>query len=105
MHEQDKGQLGCWLDAQMQQSACPCEDYRGKDYTGSPHLKGWGARLSSLCRILTGILATLRVEVFSMTHVLHTARCLSMPGRPACQGHAQPACLFCTRQPLQRTVP
>ena len=38
------------------------------------YLKGWGARLSSLCRILSGILASLRVEVLSITHVLqHTA--------------------------------
>ena len=34
------------------------------------YLKGCGARLSSFCRILSGILATLRVEVFSITHVL-----------------------------------
>ena len=38
-------------------------------------LKGWGARLSSLCRILSGILASLRVEVLSITHVLqHSER-------------------------------
>ena len=52
------------------------------------YLKGCGARLSSLCRILSGILATLRVEVLSITHVLQHVQ----PVRPEdAQGSGLPA--------------
>ena len=64
------------------------------------YLKGCGARLSSFCRILSGILATLRVEVFSITHVLQQVqpvrlRCTAFQGCQPCKltgGLRQPGC-------------